>query len=151
MAGVRFKINVDKSGQINQPDLTPEQLKYIGDEMVRAQKARWAKGINAFDQTALPLHRVTAKGKVTYGRKPIRDMQMTGLTVENFTLRKWTMQEIRAENTSREGRRHARQAQWFDKMIGLAPSDKDAIFAAAYRAYGVYLKRAWRPTSGQLD
>jgi hypothetical protein len=58
------------------------------------------------------------------------------------------MTEIRAENTSREGRRHARQAQRFEEMIGIAPSDRDAIFAATYRAYTAYLTRAWRPTRG---
>lgn len=150
MAGIRFKINVDKTGQIENPELSPAQLLGIGQEMVRSQKARWLRGVNAFDHTALPLAPVTAKGKATFRGigHPKRDMVMSGLTYDNFTLRKATMQEIRAENTSREGRRRARQAQSFETMIGLAPSDQDNIFAAAYRAYGVYLQRAWRPVRG---
>jgi hypothetical protein len=150
MPAIRFKINVDQTGQIAAPVLNPAQLRGIGEEMVRSQKARWSRGVNIYDHNALPLARVTAKGKATYRGmgSPKRDMVMTGLTSDNFTLRKATMQEIRAENTSREGRRRARQAQSFEPMIGLAPSDQDNIFAAAYRAYGVYLQRAWRPTRG---
>jgi len=146
MAAIRFKMAVDKTGQVQPANLTSAQLKAIGQVMVRAQKERWSRGVNADDQTARPLHRITAKGKVTYGANPIRDMVMTGLTKENFTLRKWTATDIRAENTSREARRHARQAQRFEQMIGISPNDRDQIFGAVYRAYSAYLKRAWKPT-----
>jgi hypothetical protein len=150
MAGIRFKMNVDKTGQIAQPTLSSAECWAIGQEMVRSQKERWSKGINALDQAAKPLAPVTAKGKATYRGigNPIRDMVMSGLTKDNFTLRKASMQEIRAENTSVEGRRRARQAQSFETMIGLSPTDRDHIFQAANRAYGVYLNRAWRPRNG---
>jgi len=148
MAAIRFKMATTQTGELLPPNLTSPQLKAIGQVMVRAQKDRWSRGINADDHSARPLHKVTAKGKSTYGAKPIRNMVMTGLMEENFTLRKATMTEIRAENTSREARKHARQAQWFEQMIGISPSDRDAIFAATYRAYSAYLKRAWKPKNG---
>lgn len=148
MAAVRFKVAVDQSGQFVPPTLTSSQLREIGMAMVAKQKDRWSKGINARDQAAKPLAPVTAKGKMTYRGKAIRDMVMTGLMAENFTLRKASGDEIRAENTSREARMHARKAQAFEKMIGLSPSDRDVVFGMAYRAYGVYLKGAWKPTNG---
>ena len=150
MAAVRFHLGlrVTESGQLAPPTLTSAQLISIGQVMVQAQKDRWAAGINAEGQPARPLHPVTAKGKRTYGKKPIRDMDMTGLVRNNFSLRRAENNSIRAENTTREARRHARQAQSFESMIGLAPQDEAIIFAHAYRAYGLYLQRAWRPTRG---
>lgn len=148
MAAVRFKVAVLQSGRIAPPVLTTPQLVEIGQVMVRAQKERWSRGINAEGVAAAPLHRTTAKAKNTFGKRMIRDMDMTGLVRNNFSLRQATMQSIRAENTSAEARRHARQAQRFEPMIGLAPQDEAIIFAQVYRAYGVYLKRAWRPTRG---
>jgi hypothetical protein len=148
MAAVRFKVSVPQSGSLRTPQLTEGQMRGLGEMMVDTQKERWSRGINAAGQSAKPLHRVTAKGKRTFGKQPIRDMNMTGLVRRNFTLRKATPTEIRAENTSREGRRHARQAQWFEPMIGLAPQDEVAIVAHAYRAYGLYIQRAWRPSRG---
>lgn len=148
MAAVRFKMSVDQTGQIAPPILTNAQLMVIGQAMVARQKQRWSRAINAMDGTAKPLSAVTAKGKLSFGKKPIRDMNMTGLMTANFTLRKATANEIRAENTSRAGRMHARKAQAFEKMIGISPSDRDYLFGLAYRAYGVYLQRAWRPSNG---
>lgn len=148
MAAVRFKISVPLSGQLAPPLLSQSQMVDIGQAMVTAQKDRWAKGINAAGVTAAPLHRVTAKAKRTFGKKPIRDMNMTGLVRNNFTLRKATATEVRAECTSSEARRHARSAQRFEQMIGFAPQDELAVFAHAYRAYGLYLQRAWRPSRG---
>jgi len=151
MAAVRFKFSIDvvQSGQLLPPTLTLEQIRALGEAMVRGQKDRWSKGINAAGQTASPLARVTAKGKRTFGRRPIRDMEMTGLTVTNFSLRKADATGvIRAENTSRAARMHARKAQKFEQMIGISPQEKDALFRLAYRAYGYYIKNAWRPTRG---
>jgi hypothetical protein len=141
---MRFRIKVDQTGRVEPPVLTQEQLNDIGETMVRNQKERWTRGVNALDQQARPLAPVTAKGKVTYGKRPIRDMEMTGVVRENFTLRKATMTEILAENTSVAGRMHARKAQKFERMIGLAPSERTALFLHAQRAYSIYLKRAWK-------
>jgi hypothetical protein len=143
MASIRF--NLDKTGRLKPPVLTSAQLKDIGEQMVKGQKARWARGVNAEGRPARKLHKVTAKGKVTYGAKPLRNMVMTGLTKSNFTLRKYTMEQIRAENTSREARRHARQAQLFERMIGISPKEEATIFLHAYRAYGAYLRTSWEP------
>ena len=148
MAAIRFRIAVTESGYLTAPVLSPEQLRYIGDGMVAAQKNRWLHGVNAQDAPAKPLRPVTAKGKVTYGAQPIRNMLMTGLMMGNFRLTRASGQVIRAENTSRNARMHARKAQSFETMIGFAPSDENTIFRLAYQAYGIYLERAWRRTRG---
>jgi hypothetical protein len=149
MAAIRFSMAVTESGQLKPPVLTQAQLNDIGNRMVLNQKNRWSRGIDADDQAAPPLKPKTAKIKKKYkgqGR-PIRDMNMTGLTRNNFTLRKATMQMIRAENTSGEGRRRARTAQRFANMIGLAPSEEKSIAIHLYAAYGIYLQRAWKKTT----
>ena len=114
MAAIRFRIAVTESGYLTAPVLSPEQLKYIGDGMVAAQKNRWLHGVNAQDAPAKPLRPVSAKAKKTYGAQPIRNMLMTGLMQSNFSLRRADSQVIRAENTSREARKHARRSQSFE-------------------------------------
>ena len=68
MAAIKFRIAVTESGMLSAPILNPEQLKYIGDGMVAAQKNRWLHGVNASDVPAKPLRPVSAKAKKTYGR-----------------------------------------------------------------------------------
>ena len=145
MAAIRFKLSVDQTGQLAAPVLTPAQLTEIGNNMVKIQKARWARAENVANESAKPLAKTTAKAKQTFGQNPVRNMLMTGLVWRDFTLRSATMTEIRAENTSRAGRMHARKAQSFEQMIGFSPAERNEIFGMAYRAYDVYLQRAWRP------
>ncbi len=116
--------------------------------MVTAQKTRWASAVNTRDAPAKPLSRVGGKAKVSYGQKPVRNMRMTGLMRENFTLRRADSMMIRAENTSRLARLHARRAQGFESMIGFAPSDEKTVTELAHREYGLYLQRAWKPRRG---
>lgn len=147
MAAVRFTMDVTKTGHLGSIELGSSQLRQLGINMVDRQKERWSRGINAEGHQARPLAPVTAKGKRTFGKKPIRDMDMTGLTRENFSLRAWAQGVLRAENTSRAGRMHARKAQIFEHMIGISPQERDAVFTDAYRMYEAYLKTIWKPTS----
>jgi hypothetical protein len=72
-------------------------------------------------------------------------MEMTGLTKANFQLRKAINGVVRAENTSREGRKRARKADKYEQMIGFAGSDQLKLFQASQIQYGKWLKKAWVP------
>lgn len=141
------KVKVTKSGRVRGPNLSDPQLKEIGEEMVRSQKARWDDAINANGNQAkkLSFKYFKEKQKFTGQASPIRDMTMTGETVKNFTLRRAADGQIRAENTSRVCRGKATRAQTAEEMIGFAGTDQIAIFKASQLQYGIYVKKAWIP------
>jgi hypothetical protein len=146
----RTRIRMDKTGQFRAPTLSRAQLKFIGQQMVIGQKQRWSKAINASGAKAKALAARTIKSKIAYGKQPIRNMEMTGLVLRNFQLRKWQMEEIRAENTAHAARRHAVKAQRAERMIGLSPQESEAIWRNVYRAYQQYAKfKAWYATTGR--
>ena len=145
-----FTIKVKRTGRVRPPNLSDPQLKIIGDAMVAAQKDRWAKGVDAAGQPAKKLSVKYAIIKGAYlkregrGRgRPIRDNNMTGVLVANFTLRKAIDNVIRAENTSREARAHANRAQGFDEMIGFSGPDQVDLFRSVQAEYGAWAKKAW--------
>jgi len=141
-----------KSGRVRGPNLSDPQLKIIGDAMVAAQKDRWAKGVDAAGQPAKKLSVKYAIIKGAYlkregrGRgRPIRDNNMTGVLVANFTLRKAADGVIRAENTTKLARAHARRSNSYDQMIGFAVSDSKVVLTETQAQYGQWAQRAWIP------
>jgi hypothetical protein len=145
MAVDKFQIKVEQSGELAPPILTDAQLMAIGKVMVDAQKDRWSHAIDSTGATAKPLAPKTAKLKAKAGRNPVRDMYMTGLTRANFDVEIATAGVIVAGNTSSQAQMHARKAQAFDEMIGLAPTDQAIVEAAVEQAYEDYIQTSWRP------
>jgi ABC-type xylose transport system substrate-binding protein len=142
-------ITVKQTGRIRGPNLSDPQLRRIGEEMVEAQKQRWAKAVDAQGQPAKKLSVKYAIIKQAYRhQKPVRDMLMTGGTVANFTLRKAANGAIRAENTTRLARAKALRANSYDQMIGFAVSDIKVVFNETQAQYGQYVRTAWVPMSG---
>lgn len=142
-----------KSGRVRGPNLSDPALKVIGNAMVAAQKDRWAKGIDAAGQPATKLSvRYAIIKQAVLHERPIRNNRMTGLLVENFTLRKAANGVIRAENTTRLARQHAMRANGYDQMIGFALTDFKVVIDGAQAQYGEYAKTAWIPlgTSGTV-
>lgn len=140
-------IKVKKTGRMKGPDLSDPALKAIGDEMLKAQFQRWDDGLNANGNQAkkLSMKYFFEKRKFTGQNAPIRDMKMTGETIKNFSLRRASQGQIRAENTSRVCRGKAQRAQKVEEMIGFAGSDQIAVFRATQLQYGIHLQKAWIP------
>jgi hypothetical protein len=141
----KFQIKVEQSGELAPPILTDAQLMAIGKLMVAAQKDRWSRAIDSTGAAARPLAPITAKLKRKAGRQPKRDMYMTGVTIRDFDVLVATAGVIVAGNKSGEAQLHARKAQAFDEMIGLAPTDQAIVEAAVERAYEDYIQTSWRP------
>ena len=139
------KVKVKQTGRVKAPRLDNGQLTKIGNLMVKTQKERWAKGLNASGNNAKPLSKkyTFIKKKFRGVNRPLRDNQMTGVLVANFTLRKAIDNVIRAENTSREARAHANRAQGFDEMIGFSGPDQVDLFRSVQAEYGAWAKKAW--------
>jgi len=140
------KVKVKSSGRVRGPNLSDPQLKIIGDAMVKAQKERWAKAVNADGQPAkkLSVKYFFEKRKLRGGR-PVRDMIMTGALAANFQLRKAADGTIRAENTTKVNRDKAKRCQQYDQMIGFSGSDSSVVFNESLKQYGNYLIKAWMP------
>jgi hypothetical protein len=147
MAKDPLKVKVKRTGRVKEPNLSDPQLKAIGEEMVAAQKLRWSKGINAEGNAAkkLSVKYFFIKRKLRGVSRPVRDMNLSGATIKNFSLRKASNGQIRAENTSRATRKSATGANNIEQMIGFAGTDQNSLFKASQLQYGIYLQRAWVP------
>lgn len=141
------KIEVKKTGRIRAPVLDHGALTRIGTEMLAAQKQRIGRGLNTSDSQAKPLSKpyLFKKAKIRRTNRPIRDLKLTGLLMENFTLRKAANGIVRAEPTSREARKHALAAVEKDAMIGFAGSDLKTVYEGAEEQYGQLAKKMWVP------
>ena len=146
MAGA-VGIKVKKTGRLKKPTLDHGALTAIGQEMVAEQKKRWSQGINADGMKAKPLSKpyLYKKAKIRRTNRPIRDLNLTGLLLQNFTLRKAINGVIRAEATSRAARKHAVSAQQGDQMIGFSGSDVKEVYEGVAKRYGVLAQKLWVP------
>jgi len=151
-AAAYMSVKVKKGGRMKPPNLDNGQLTAIGNEMVRAQLARWAKGVNADGQPAKPLSRryMFIKKKVTGQARPKRDNNITGALVKNFQLRRANEGRIRAEPTQRLTRQQSMRAEQYDQMTGFAPTDEATVLAAATFQYGGYTRTSWQPSDSTL-
>jgi len=142
-----LNVKVKRTGRVKPPNLADPQLKTVGEEMVAAQKLRWSKAINAEGNVAkkLSVKYFFIKRKVRGVGRPVRDMNLTGQTIANFSLRKAAGGQIRAENSTRITRKRAMGVQGIEPMIGFAGTDQISLFKASQLQYGIYLQKAWVP------
>jgi hypothetical protein len=149
-ARLALTVKVKRTGRVKPPNLDMGEYTDLGKLMVRNQKERWAKAINAEGNAAKPLSvkYIFEKRAYTGNTRPKRDMKMTGETIANFQLRKARDGVIRAENTNRLARQKAMRAQGYDQMIGFSGDEQTAIFKKADTIFGEKMKRAWVPING---
>jgi hypothetical protein len=140
-----LRVKVTKTGRVRGPNLSDPQLKIIGEQMLAAQKQRWAQGLDADGLQAKPLSKQYAVIKQKAKGNVLRNMSFTGKTVENFSLRKAADGKIRAENTTRLERAKAQRSQSYDQMIGFAVSDIKVVMNESQKQYQEYVKTAWIP------
>lgn len=141
------KIKVKRTGRIKSPKLDNAKLTLIGNEMVAQQQYRWARHVNANGQTAKPLSKkytFIKKKALGIAGRPYRDMRgIEGLLIPNFQLRKAVNGQIRAENTTRKARQHARQAQQYEEMIGFSGPEQVAVLKNVKKEYDAYTATAF--------
>lgn len=146
--GGGLKVKVKQAGRVKPPKLDDPKLKKIGEVMVAMQLQRWHDSVNADGQKAKKLSKkyffIKRRLQGGYGQ-PVRDMKMTGELIKNFSLRKATAGEVRAENTTRLNRDKASRCDKYEQMIGFAGTDATAVFKESLNQYGEYLKTAWVP------
>jgi hypothetical protein len=151
MARDGISVRVTKSGRIIPARLDNGALTRIGDSMVEAQLKRWSLGLNANGNAARQLANKSFFEKRAYlkktgaNRAPIRDNNMTGSLVKNFSLRKAISGTIRAEPTQRTTRSHANRAQFYEEMIGFSGPEQVKIYEKSFEEYGKIFTKAWVP------
>jgi hypothetical protein len=146
-AGAYLAVEVKRGGRMQPPNLPDAKLKYIGERMVAAQLDRWSKGVNANGQAAKPLTRryFFVKKYITGQWRPIRDNNLTGRLVKNFSLRKAQGKVIRAEPTQRLTRMESARCEQYDHMTGFSATDELVVFRSTVEAYSDYVQQAWKP------
>ena len=115
----KVKVTVKRSVRLRGPNLDNGALTKIGEVMVSTIKARIAQGLDADGNKALPLSRSYAIFKAGYLKKnrgigtnrPIRDLSLSGESLQNYTLRRAADNVIRADATTRMARLKLTQGQ----------------------------------------
>jgi hypothetical protein len=115
----KVKISVKRSVRLRGPNLDNGALTKIGEVMVSTIKARIAQGLDADGNKALPLSRSYAIFKAGYLKRnrgigtnrPIRDLSLSGVSMQNYTLRRAADNVIRADATTRMARLKLTQGQ----------------------------------------
>jgi hypothetical protein len=147
---MELNMAVTKTGRlgVRAVTLTTQQYRQLGETMLDTIKRRILRGINASGQRSKPLSKFYAKqkAKMRHTGHPIRDMFLTGLTLNSYRVVRAWGGTIRIEPTSAEGRKRAFFSQRREAMIGVTRSEERAVVAEARRMMGRNTTVAWEPT-----
>jgi hypothetical protein len=162
----RVKVTVKRSVRLRGPNLDNGALTKIGEVMVSTIKARIAQGLDADGNKALPLSRSYAIFKAGYLKKnrgigtnrPIRDLSLSGESLQNYTLRRAADNVIRADATTRMARLKLTQGQQQQRkkkgvtstlgtsqMFGWEGRNVADVLAETRKQYGDLVKKAVIP------
>lgn len=160
------KVQVKRSVRIKGPCLDNGALTRIGTVMVDSVKERIAKGIDADGKSAKPLSKSYAifktkslkKNRGIGTNRPIRDLSLTGKSLQNYSLRKAIDNVIRADATTRDARFKLDQGQYqvrkqkgtavrvgYSQMFGFEGRTVQSVLTATKAEYGIYVKGAVIP------
>lgn len=115
----KLTVKVKKSVRLRPPKLDGGALTKIGMVMLTQIKERIASGIDADGRKALPLSKYYSifkagflkKNKGTGTNRPIRDLSLTGASMQNYTLRRALDNVIRSDATTRAARQKLTEGQ----------------------------------------
>lgn len=160
------KVSVKRSVRLRGPNLDNGALTKIGEVMVATIKARIAQGMDADGNKALPLSRSYAIFKTGYLKKnrgigtnrPIRDLSLSGVSMQNYTLRRAADNVIRADATTRmarlkltEGQQQQRKKKGVTSTLGVSQMfgwegrNVADVLAETRKQYGNFVKKAVIP------
>lgn len=161
-----LKVSVKRSVRLRGPNLDNGALTKIGEVMVATIKARIAQGLDADGNKALPLSRSYAIFKAGYLKRnrgigtnrPIRDLSLSGVSMQNYTLRRASDNVIRADATTRMARLKLTQGQeqrrknkgvtttlGTSQMFGWEGRNVVDVLAETKKQYGNFVKKAVIP------
>lgn len=135
---MKFKLKIVSTGTMKAPKLTTAEYRALGEEIVAAMKRRLARGINNEGNPAYPLSDYYAriKAKIRRTRHPIRDLHLTGMTLNDFQVRRAWGGIIRAGPQLPTARKRALLAQLIDPLIGFTDYEQRAVVKRVRQLYG---------------
>ena len=147
---MQIKFEVKQAGSLKPLKLSSDQYRTLGNAMIEANKKRIAKGVNIYDEKAKPLHPRYAKFKAKKRgvRRPIRDLNLTGLTLRSFAVKRAYGGIIRCEPSGAVARRRAYFSQFREPLIGFTSYEEKAVVAVVRRMFGRQAQLLWKPVSG---
>lgn len=138
-------MKVVQSGQLKPLKLSAAQYRQLGNAMLAANKRRIKRGINAEGKQARPLSKKyqRIKRKVRGVARPIRDMVLTGRTMDSYQIVRAYGGVIRAEPRTAEGRKRAWAAQRLEPMFGFTAVEEKAVQKEARAMFGRNAQVLW--------
>lgn len=123
-----FEIKVKRLPRLAERFIVPGGgMARIGRIIIAENRARTARAVNAFDQPTLPLTKKYVRRKELKGKKPQRDLRLTGELMAAFEVK--AAQDNRVAVGWHSGRNiiKVRTNQLRDPMIGISESDSAAV------------------------
>ena len=142
------KIAVKTNGKLAQLKMSAREYREIGEVMLDSMKLRILKGINADGQKASPLSPAYAriKAEIRNTRRPIRDMFLSGMTLNDYRVRKAHGGQIVCEPASTEAQKRAILAQRIEPMFGFTNAEEKAVVKHVRQIYGRHAQVLWKST-----
>lgn len=116
------------------------QMSDIGQTAVDSELERLARGVDSNDQPAPPLNPRYEKRKIKAGATPIRDMRLTGQTLDSFGVLNADENSASVGFASDIAEIKAGRAQRIAPMIGLSPTDEAATVKKAEQHFAENVK-----------
>lgn len=142
---MEMTMKVVQTGQLKALKLNAAQYRQLGNAMLDANKKRIRRGINAAGNPAKPLSKKyqRIKKKKRGVTRAIRDMWLTGLTMNSYQIVRAHSGVIRAEPRTAEGRKRAWAAQRLEPMFGFTPAEEKAVQKEARAMFGRNTRVLW--------
>lgn len=140
-----FKFGV-KIGSLAQLKLSAAEYRMIGESAVERMKARILKGVNADNQRAKPLSKRYAaiKARERHTSRPVRDMFLSGMTLNDYRVQRAYNGLIEAYPSSTEAQKRAILAQHIDPMFGFTDAEEKEVVRQVRAMYGRNAKVIWK-------
>jgi hypothetical protein len=128
-----MKFSFDLSGgfRLGRISFSDEQMQRIGQVQIDSQRARIEGGLTVQDMPAKPLSPAYAQQKRTMGAAPIRNMQLSGATLQAIEVTAAEQNEAVIGFASESAERKASLSNAIEPMFGISPHDRSTVLQAA--------------------
>lgn len=142
---ITFKFGV-KIGKFAQLKLSADEYRFIGNAAVERMKQRILKGVNSDNQRAKPLSKKYAaiKARERHTARPIRDMFLSGMTLNDYRVQRAYNGLIEAYPSSPEAQKRAILAQHIDPMFGFTEAEEKEVVKQVRAMYGRNAQTIWK-------
>jgi hypothetical protein len=138
-----FSVKFD-AFDLRPPGFTPDQMRAFGVGCINEMEGRLARGQNIYDQAAEPLTARYLKAKIKVGASPLRDLRLTGQTLESLAVIDADEKHVKVGFNNADAYKKALFSQNIEPMFGLSPNNEQAVVERVHDVLVENLKSAPR-------